>query len=129
MRLFQLPVPGLSQLQHYQGVREITVAHLMAVIMGLAVACLSDKLLEMHLFGLEYADQINVVNYVRVLTIVGTVVAGSDVVLFYRGVSEQGFLDSGGGLSAVMITVTYVGVMAFVTFIHVMLKRDLRNQE
>ena len=126
MKLYKIPIPGFSYLGNFKNLRDLDLAHAFAIFMLFAVWMLSVALLEMLLFGVDDDKRMNVNNHIRFLFCISGVVILSDIVMFYRGIADQGgLLDSGGGLTSLIATVGYSGLLAFVAYVHVMLKRRI----
>ena len=125
-RLHKIPIPGFSFLQHYQNVRDLDLAHLFAVFMLFAVWVLSVALLEIHLFGIRADERLNMRYHIRFLYCISAIVIITDILMFYRGIADQGgLLDASGGLTPLIATVGYTGLLAFVAYVHVMLKHHI----
>ena len=126
MKLYRIPIPGFSFMQHYQNLRDLDLAHVFAIFMLFAVWVLSIALLEMFLFGVRADERLNMKCHIRFLYCISAVIIISDIVMFYRGIADQGgLLDASGGLTPVIATVGYTGLLAFVAYVHVMLKRRI----
>jgi len=124
MKLYKIPIPGFSFLEHYKGLRDLDLAHVFAIFMLFAVWSLSVRLLKILLFGYETDQRINAEFHLRFLYCVFAVVIICDVIMFFRGIGDQGALLAGSGsLTPLIATIGYTGLLAFVAYVHVMLKR------
>jgi len=124
MKLYKVPFPGFSFLANYKGLRDLDLAHVFALFMLFAVWYLSVRLLKILLFGYDRQDGINAGFDLRFLFCVSAVVILIDVTMFYRGIADQGGLLTGtGGLTPLIATVGYSGLLAFVAYTHLMLQR------
>jgi hypothetical protein len=126
MKLYRIPVPGFSYMQHYQNLRDLDLAHVFAIFMLFAVWVLGIALIEMLLFGVQADERLNMTYHVRFVYSIAGVVIVTDILMFYRGIADQGgLLDTNGGLTPLIATVGYMGLLAFVAYVHVMLKRRI----
>jgi len=125
-RLHKMPVPGFSFMQHYQNLRDLDLAHVFAIFMLFGVWVLGIALMEMFLFGVRADARLNMKFHIRFLYCISSIVIITDLFMFYRGcVHQGGWEDSTGGLTALIATVGYTGLLAFVAYVHVMLKRRI----
>jgi len=124
MKLHKVPLPGFSILAHYKGLRDLDLAHMLALAMLIAVWFLSVGLLKVLLFGYEPNERLNASFHLPFLYCVSAIVIFTDLTMFYVGVADQGGLLTGsGGFTPLVATVGYAGLIAFVAYTHVMFKR------
>jgi hypothetical protein len=126
LKLYKIPLPGFSYLERIKNIRDLDLAHIFALFMLVAVWILSTALVELLLFGVRSDARLNMRANVRLLYCLSAMVLICDVAMFYRGIGDQGgLLDAGGGATALIATVGYSGLLAFVAYVHVMLKRRI----
>lgn len=124
-KLYKLPVPGFSYFEHLKNLRDLDLALVLALFMLCAVYVLTNAMVEILLFGPHMDERLNVNAHVRFLTCLSSALLLIDTCMFYRGISEQGLLDDGGGVTPLVATVGYSGLLIFVAYFHVMLKRRM----
>lgn len=123
MKLYKVPLPGFSYLEHLKNMRDLDLAHIFAIFMMVAVWMLSTALLELHLFGGKSHPHLNERLHQRILYALSATVLLCDIAMFARGIADQGgLLETAGGVTPVIATVGYSGLLAFVAYMHVMLK-------
>ncbi len=124
-KLYKLPVPGFSYLEHLKNLRDLDLALVLALFMLCAVYVLTNAMIEILLFGPHMDERLNANTHVRFLTCLSSALFLIDTCMFYRGISEQGLLDDGGGVTPLVSTVGYSCLLIFVAYFHVMLKRRM----
>lgn len=124
--LWKLPIPGISYLRLYQGFNKFDLANCLAIFLCLAVFFLWLNILRMWLSedGFFVSRRLDAEKYALVLLILGLVILGSDIALFYYSMCNQSWLGSGFSLSAALITLAYTGVVVFVSFLCVSLEAE-----
>jgi hypothetical protein len=124
-KLYKLPVPGFSHFEHLKNLRDLDLALILAMFMLCAVYVLTNAMVEILLFGPGDDQRLNVDLHVRFLTCLGSAMLLIDTCMFYRGISEQGFLDEGVTITPIIATIGYTGLLIFIAYFHVMLKRRI----
>jgi hypothetical protein len=126
MKLYKVPLPGFSYLEHIKNLRDLDLAFIFAMFMLVAVWFLSTALVEILLFGVQSDERLNMRNHLRFLYSLAAAILIVDTCMFYRGISDQGgLLDATGGLTPVFATIGYTGLLAFVAYFHVILKHRI----
>jgi len=126
MKLYKVPLPGFSYLERLKNVRDLDLAHVFAIFMLIAVWILSTALVENLLFGVRSDSRLNMRIHTRFLYCLSAVVLIADICMFYRGIADQGgLLDEAGGVTPIIATLGYSGLLAFVAYFHVMLKKRI----
>jgi hypothetical protein len=124
MRLYRVPLPGFSYLERLKNLRDLDIAHVLAFFMMVSVWFLSTALVDVMLFGVRSHERLNARTHLRFMYCLSAVVLICDVAMFYRGIIDQGgLLDDNAGITGVIATIGYSGLLAFVAYFHVMLKR------
>lgn len=125
MKLYRLPMPGFSYMEHLKNLRDLDLAIILAMFMLCAVYVLTNAMVEIFLFGPADDERLNVGLHVRFLTCLGSALLLIDTCMFYRGISDQGFLDDGITITPIIATIGYTSLLIFVAYFHVMLKRRI----
>jgi hypothetical protein len=126
MKLYRVPLPGFSYLERLKNLRDLDLAHVFSVFMLVAVWILTTALVEHLLFGVRSDSRLNTRLHTRFLYCLSATVLICDVAMFYRGIADQGgLLDEAGGVTPIIATVGYSGLLAFVAYFHVMLKKRI----
>lgn len=122
-KLYKLPVPFCSNLEHYKNYRDLDVAVVIAMGMLGGVLYLGTSLLELLLFGPKTEQGLVAAVHAKFLSILCPVLCFVDLGLFYRGISEtSGLFEEGGGTTPILATIGYGALMFAVAYAHVMLK-------
>jgi hypothetical protein len=122
-KLYRIPLPGFSRLEHFKNLRDLDMAHLLAMFMLAFVWLLLSHLLEIYFFGPPTNVRLDPSKYVRFISRLAAILLITDVAMFYRGISEQGgLLDSGGSVTPIIATIAYSALLVSVAFFHVMFK-------
>ncbi|MFN4261393.1 MAG: hypothetical protein ACK4RK_19070 [Gemmataceae bacterium] len=124
--LYKLPIPGISYLRLYQGFNKFDLANCLLIFLCLAVFFLWLNILRMWLYeeGCFLSRQLDAGKYATVLVLLGLVILGSDIALFYWSMCNQSWLGGGFSFSAALITLAYTGVVVFVSFMCVSLEAE-----
>jgi hypothetical protein len=126
LKLYRIPLPVFSFLERVKNLRDLDLAHVMAMFMLVAVWFLSKAIVEVYLFGVPTDGRFNERKHIRFLCCLSAMVIICDIAMFYRGIADQGgFLEADSGATPVIATIGYTGLLAFVAYFHVMLKRDI----
>jgi hypothetical protein len=126
MKLYRVPLPGFSYMERVKNLRELDLAHVFAFFMLIAVWILSTALVEIMLFGARSNERLKTRTHIRFLYCLSAVVLICDVAMFYRGIIDQGgLLDANSSVTGIIATIGYSGLLAFVAYVHVMLKRQV----
>lgn len=123
MKLYKIPLPFLSLLEHYKNYRDLDIAIALAMVMLGVILFLSHSLLELLLFGPRTEQGLIAGTHARVLTVLCVVLVSVDLAMFYRGISESsGLFDEGGGTTPILATIGYAALLFAVAYADVMFK-------
>ena len=123
-KLYQLPL--LGELKHYEGTHRLDLAPFMAFLIAIAVFYLWERILSFWL-GAEYDDgpHWDSEKEGELVLKLGYVLLGADILLFYSAMTAAGWGESVFSFSALLATISYIGVMIFVSYVSIRLNRDI----
>lgn len=128
MRLYKMP--GLAFLQDYTATYRLDLAHLFAAVPLISSCVLWHLLLEIYLWPTAFAERFqrwDLDRLKRAIVTMGVIVITGDACLFAAAFTLSGWGGSKFSAVAVLATLVYVTLLAFVTFISLYLAESIDN--
>lgn len=118
-------MPLLGSLQSFEETHRLDLSLLFAIAIMVTVWCLWADVLRVLLHRDKYSV---LAPKDKFILVVGAIVLCTDAAIFYLGIAE---LTWGGGLSftALLMTVAYVCVLVFLSYVSLKLKMEVQNAE
>lgn len=118
-------IPFLDFFDDFDATHRLDLAHLMSLVLLIAVWWLWDRLLTIWLGGDFDAQGFNAELFKKIIYILGTTIVGTDACLFFLSVTQSTWGGSSFSFSAILATACYLAILIFVSFVSCVLRRDL----
>ena len=110
-------------MRRYQGWKEFDWANMGAIAQLAVVWAATVLLMRVFVYGTIPGKPINEQFVRRFILISGTILLVWDATMFYKGISDFGWLGGNGGITTVIVTIGWMTALLTLAFIETMLQR------
>ena len=110
-------------MRRYQGWKEFDWANLGAIAQLAVVWAATVLMMRVFVYGTIPGKPINEQFVRRFILIAGTILLVWDATMFYKGISDFGWLGGNGGVTTVIVTIGWMTALLILAFIETMLQR------
>jgi len=110
-------------MRRYQGWKEFDWANIGAIAQLAVVWAATLLLMRVFVYGTIPGKPINEQFVRRFILIAGTILLVWDATMFYKGISDYGWMGGNGGVTTVIVTIGWMTALLILAFIETMLQR------